>query len=133
MLDAYGAHAPVTTDEDADTIFDELAPPAVSTFTAIYVCLTGRETNAPVFLLLKRVAGARRPASSLLTCQSVRGERGRGVGRPLPTGASVADSCGYTEAEELHENSGGGQGAGYGQQYTIESRHSESPQRERRS
>jgi hypothetical protein len=52
VLDAYLAHAPLTTDRDADTVFAGLVPPAVSPFVAIYVCLRSWQTNQPVFLLL---------------------------------------------------------------------------------
>ena len=51
VLDGYGAQrAPLTT--DAATIFAGLVPPDPSPFVGISVCLTGSQTNGPVFLPL---------------------------------------------------------------------------------
>ena len=52
VLDAYRAHAPLTTDRDADMFFAGLVSPVPSPFLGIYVCLMSWRTNAPVFLPL---------------------------------------------------------------------------------
>ncbi len=53
VLDGYGPqHAALTTDADAASVLGQIAAPNESPFLAIYVCLTGRSTNQPVFLAL---------------------------------------------------------------------------------
>jgi hypothetical protein len=53
VLDAFGVHAPLTTDQDADDILGSLLPPEQSRFLSIYVCLRSYATNAPVFFALE--------------------------------------------------------------------------------
>jgi hypothetical protein len=54
VLDAFGTHAPITSDIDASEILAGLSTPDPCPFAAIFLCLSGHTDNQPKFFAVLR-------------------------------------------------------------------------------